>query len=120
MTIEEAIAELLSVANHCRCLYFAKFIETCRICARLLKKRIPKKVLFEDRGYDVMNNENVYGCICPACGLEIITFTDEEVIHSENDEPEKMFHDCFVHHSYIGLNNFCNRCGQALDWGDYK
>ena len=24
-----------------------------------------------------------------------------------------------VHHRYIGLGNFCERCGRRLDWGEY-
>ena len=24
-----------------------------------------------------------------------------------------------VHHGYIGLGNFCERCGRRLDWGEY-
>lgn len=27
-----------------------------------------------------------------------------------------MFHSSMVHHAYIGMNNYCNRCGQKLDW----
>lgn len=29
---------------------------------------------------------------------------------------EDMFHSSMVHHAYIGMNNYCNRCGQKLDW----
>lgn len=84
------------------------------------KKRMPQKVLYEDVGYDQYHNVNLYACICPSCGLEIILFDDNDVKESESDVPEKMFHDCMVHHSYMGLNNFCNRCGQRLDWRTHE
>lgn len=32
--------------------------------------------------------------------------------------PEDMFHSSMVYHAYIGMNNYCNRCGQKLDWGE--
>ena len=83
---------------------------------RVLEKSKPKKVLYEDVGYDTFHNENLYACICPDCGLHIIEFSDSDVDWSESDEPKKMFRDCMVHHAYMGLNNFCNRCGRKLDW----
>ena len=84
----------------------------------------PKKVLFEDVGYDINRNVNVFACVCPDCGLDIITFTDDDIDCDElkkrdSDDPEDMFKSSMVHHSYMGLNNFCNRCGRRLDWGDY-
>lgn len=81
-----------------------------------LKKQIPRKVTYEDIGYNPFHDENVFACICPSCGLHIITFTDSDVESSKSDVPEQMFHDCLTHHNYEGLNNFCNRCGQKLDW----
>ena len=79
-----------------------------------------KKVLFEDIGYDSFHNVNVYACICPSCGLHIIEFTDDEVdLYCDTDDPEVMFKSSMVHHGYEGLNSFCNRCGQRLDWGNY-
>lgn len=30
-----------------------------------------KKVLFEDIGYDLSRNINVYACICPSCGQRL-------------------------------------------------
>ncbi len=80
------------------------------------KKQIPQKVEYEDIGYDQYKNMNVYACICPSCGLNIIKFDDEDIKKSKSDEPKEMFHDCMVHHAYMGLNNFCHRCGQRLDW----
>ena len=84
----------------------------------------PKKVLFEDVGYDINRNVNVFSCVCPDCGLDIITFTDDDIDFDslqkcDSDEPEDMFKSSMVHHGYMGLNNFCNRCGRRLDWGDY-
>ncbi len=84
---------------------------------KALQKQIRKKVLFEDVGYNIHHSLNVYACICPSCGLHIITFDDDDVINSEHDEPEAMFHDCLVQHNYEGRNEFCNRCGQKLYWG---
>ena len=48
-----------------------------------------------------------------------IEFDDNDVSEKcESDDVEKMFHSSMVHHAYIGLNNYCNRCGQKLDWSD--
>lgn len=81
----------------------------------------PKKVKFEDIGYDRFHDVNVYACICPDCGLNIFEFTDDDVDDKcDSDDPEVMFKSSMVHHGYMGLNNFCNRCGRKLDWGDYK
>ena len=80
----------------------------------------PKKVLFEDVGYNICRNVNVYACICPDCGLHIFEFTDDDVDDKcDSDNPEVMFKSSMVHHGYIGLGNFCERCGRRLDWGDY-
>lgn len=79
------------------------------------KKQIPQKVVYEDIGYDMHKNVNVYACICPSCGLHIIRFDDSDIKCFDGDE-KAMFHSNMVHHAYIGLNNFCNRCGQKLDW----
>lgn len=78
-------------------------------------KRNPKRVLYRDIGYDNHNNENVYACICPTCDLHIITFTDSD-IKCDSDKPKEIFHSGMVHHAYEGRNNYCNRCGQKLDW----
>ena len=84
-----------------------------------LEKQIPKKVSYEDVGYEQYGNVNVYACICPSCDLEIIKFNDNDVSEKcESDDVEKMFHSSMVHHAYIGLNNYCNRCGQKLDFGE--
>ena len=78
------------------------------------------KVKFEDIGYDPFHNVNVYACICPDCGLHIFEFTDDDVDDKcDSDDPEVMFRSSMVHHGYMGLDNFCNRCGRKLDWGDY-
>lgn len=87
---------------------------------RAEKKQIPQKVVYEDIGYDQYKDVNVYACICPSCGLYIIKFDDEDVAKSESDEPEKMFHDCMIHHAYAGWNNYCHRCGQKLGWKQYE
>lgn len=80
------------------------------------KKQIPQKVIYEDIGYNYHHNVNVYACICPSCGLHIIEFDDNDIADCDSDEPKEMFHNCMVYHAYMGLNNFCNRCGQKLDW----
>ena len=78
------------------------------------------KVKFEDIGYDPFHDVNVYACICPYCGLHIFEFTDDDVSDErDSDELEIMFKSRMVHHRYMGLNNFCNRCGRKLDWGEY-
>lgn len=93
--------------------------EAFRIAINALEKQIPKKVRYEDVGYEQYGNVNVYACICPSCDLEIIKFNDNDVSEKcESDDVEKMFHSSMVHHAYIGLNNYCNRCGQKLDWSD--
>ncbi len=84
-----------------------------------LEKQMPKKVRYEDVGYEQYDNVNVYACICPSCDLEIIKFDDNDVSKKcESDDVEKMFHSSMVHHAYVGLNNYCNRCGQKLDWSE--
>ena len=91
------------------------------IAIQALEKQIPKKVRYEDVGYEQYGNVNVYACICPSCDLEIIKFNDNDVSEKcESNDVEKMFHSSMVHHAYIGLNNYCNRCGQKLDWSDEK
>lgn len=94
-------------------------IKSIEIAIQALKKQIPKKVRYEDVGYEQYGNVNVYACICPSCDLEIIKFNDNDVSEKcESDDVEKMFRSSMVHHAYIGLNNYCNRCGQKLDWSD--
>lgn len=97
---------------------FLKEAWACDFGAKALKKQIPKKVLYEDVGFDCYHDVNLYACICPSCGLHIIDFSDDDVDSKCNsDNPEDMFHSSMVHHAYIGMNNYCNRCGQKLDWG---
>lgn len=97
---------------------FLKEAWACDSGAKALKKQIPKKVLYEDVGFDCYHDVNLYACICPSCGLHIIDFSDDDVDSKCNsDNPEDMFHSSMVHHAYIGMNNYCNRCGQKLDWG---
>ena len=93
--------------------------EANHMAIKALKKQIPKKVRYEDVGYEQYGNVNVYACICPSCDLEIIKFDDNDVFEKcESDDVEKMFHSSMVHHAYVGLNNYCNRCGQKLDWSE--
>ena len=93
--------------------------EALEIGIQALEKQIPKKVRYEDVGYEQYGNVNVYACICPSCDLEIIKFNDNDVSEKcESDDVEKMFHSSMVHHAYVGLNNYCNRCGQKLDWSE--
>lgn len=96
-----------------------KRAEALDVAIKVLKKQIPKKVRYEDVGYEQYGNVNVYACICPSCDLEIIKFDDNDVSEKcESDDVEKMFHSSMVHHAYVGLNNYCNRCGQKLDWSE--
>lgn len=117
MTESEAITILKAeIVHHPECSIFA---EALGVAIQALEKQIPKKVRYEDVGYEQYGNVNVYACICPSCDLEIIKFNDNDVSEKcESDDVEKMFHSSMVHHAYIGLNNYCNRCGQKLDWGD--
>lgn len=96
---------------------FLKEAWACNAGVKALEKQIPKKVLYEDVGFDCYHDVNLYACICPSCGLHIIDFSDDDVDSKCNsDNPEDMFHSSMVHHAYIGMNNYCNRCGQKLDW----
>lgn len=96
---------------------FLKEAWACDAGVKALEKQIPKKVLYEDVGFDCYHDVNLYTCICPSCGLHIIDFSDDDVDSKCNsDNPEDMFHSSMVHHAYIGMNNYCNRCGQKLDW----
>lgn len=86
------------------------------LIAKAVRKQKTKKVIYEDIGYDDNHDENIYACTCPSCGLHLIVFSDHQVEQSLSDDPEEMFHDCLVHHDYRGLNSYCNRCGQKLNW----
>lgn len=117
MTESEAIKELQDFID----LPFGIDVsdEAAKLAIKALEKQIPKKVRYEYVGYEQYGNVNVYACICPSCDLEIIKFDDNDVSEKcESDDVEKMFHSSMVHHAYIGLNNYCNRCGQELDWGN--
>lgn len=118
MKLEEAIKELSydDTAYGGKCTY-----EVRQRAINALKKQTPKKVLYEDVGYDFHRDVNLYACICPSCGLHIIEFSDIDVDSECNsDSPEDMFRSSMVHHAYIGMNNYCNRCGQRLDWSEQK
>lgn len=96
-----------------------EYLEALEVAIKALKKQIPKKVLYEDVGYNCHRDENLYACICPSCGLHIIEFSDNDAdLGCDSDGPEDMFHSSMVHHAYIGMNNYCNRCGQKLDWSE--
>ena len=100
-------------------LNYLKRNEALKMAINALEKQMQKKVKYEDVGYDQYNNVNVYACICPSCGLEIIRFNDNDISDKcESGDTEEMFHSSMVHHAYIGLNNYCNRCGQKLDFGE--
>lgn len=87
---------------------------------KALKKQNAKKVIIEDTGYSQYRNVNLYACICPSCGLHIIDFDDLDVSESKSDNPSEMFRDCLVRHGYEGRNNYCNRCGQKIDWSEVE
>lgn len=93
---------------------------TVSVAVKAIMKQLPKKVLYEDVGYDFRKNENLYACICPSCKCRIIDFSDGDISYYDGFDGnfEKMFHSSMVHHAYDGLNGYCNRCGQKLDWGD--
>jgi hypothetical protein len=118
MTESEAIKELHKIRPRGGIIP-QKRAEALDMAIKALEKQIPKKVRYEDAGYEQYGNVNVYACICPSCNLEIIKFNDNDVSEKcESNNIEKMFHSSMVHHAYIGLNNYCNRCGQKLDWSD--
>lgn len=94
-----------------------KMNDDIEVLQELVDKATPKKIIYEDIGYDHYKNVNVYGCICPSCGLHIIEFTDDDV-STDSDDIETMFNSSMVHHGHQGLNNFCNRCSQAFDWSE--
>lgn len=125
MAESEAIEELkydcneLGKAIPCDTSWGYSFENAYGMATKALEKQMPKKVKYEDVGYDQYNNVNVYACICPSCDLEIIKFNDNDVSDKcESCGVEKMFHSSMVYHAYIGLNNYCNRCGQKLDWSE--
>ena len=94
-------------------------LEVRQEAIKALKKQIPRKVQYEDVGFDCHHDVNLYACICPSCGLHIIEFSDIDVDSECNsDSPEDMFRSSMVHHAYVGMNNYCNRCGQKLDWSE--
>lgn len=118
MTESEAIKELHKIRPRGGIIP-QKRAEALDVAIQALEKQMPMKVRYEDVGYEQYGNVNVYACICPSCDLEIIKFDGNDVSEKcESDDVEKMFHSSMVHHAYIGLNNYCNRCGQKLDWSD--
>ncbi len=118
MKPEEALKEL----SYDNTAYGGNCTHEVRMAAiKALKKQIPKKILYEDVGYDQYQDVNLYACTCPSCGMHIIRFSDDDVNPMcDSDNPENMFHSSMEHHAYIGMNNYCNRCGQKLDWGENK
>lgn len=118
MTESEAIKELHEIRPRGGIIP-QKRAEALDVAIQALEKQIPMKVRYEDVGYEQYGNVNVYACICPSCDLEIIKFDDNDVSEKcKSDDVEKMFHSSMVHHAYVGLNNYCNRCGQKLDWSE--
>lgn len=116
MKSEEALKELSygDTAYGGNCTY-----EVRMGAIKALKKQIHRKVRYEVVEYDEYYDVSLYACICPSCGLHIIEFSDNDVVFKCNsDSPEDVFHSSMVHHAYIGMNNYCNRCGQKLDWGE--
>ena len=125
MTESKAIKNIKDIFDECTeseetvCYVTGVDAPALEMAINALEKQIPKKVSYEDVGYEQYGNVNVYACICPSCDLEIIKFNDNDVSEKcESDDVEKMFHSSMVHHAYIGLNNYCSRCGQKLDWSD--
>lgn len=87
-----------------------------------LEKQIPQKVIYEDIGCDTYTGQNIYACRCPLCGFCIFGIGENDIV-SEKDfdgDVEKMIRSCLARHNYKVHDRFCNRCGQALDWGDKK
>lgn len=125
MNLKETINELQRRFKQTKGRYFQyeisveEYEKATKLAVKSLEKQIPKKVLYEDAGYNPWHDVNLYACICPSCGLHIIEFSDDGVDSKcDSDSPEDVFHSSMVHHGYIGLNNFCNRCGQKLKWED--
>lgn len=88
---------------------------------RILEKAKPKKVLFDDIGTNWINGEPIFGCLCPSCELALFQFTTDDLNDDiDTDDIETRFKSCFVHHGYMGRLNYCDRCGQKLDWGKYE
>ena len=84
---------------------FLKEAWACDFGTKALKKQIPMKVLSDEGGSDFPLVVILYACICPACGLLILEFSDYDVDSERNsDNPEYMFHSNMVHHAYIGMN----------------
>lgn len=52
----------------------AEYREALKRAVKALKKQIPRKILYEDVGYDCHHDVNLYSCICPSCRLPIIEF----------------------------------------------
>ena len=96
-----------------------KYRAALEIEVKAVRKQMRRKVRYEVVEYDECYDVNLYACICPSCGLHIIEFSDNDVVFKCNsDSPEDMFHSSMVHHAYVGMNNYCNRCGQKLDWSE--
>jgi hypothetical protein len=119
MTPQQTIETLKLMQSEVEWEYTMDYTSAIDKSIKILKRHIPQKIKYEFLKYNTYTCKNEYACRCPSCGTYIITFSDKEVnrgYNNNDDDIEKMFHNSMVHHAYMGLNNFCNCCGQKLKW----
>lgn len=71
---------------------------------KALEKQIPKKVIYEYLGRERFQNLTMYASRCPSCNLQITSI----LVHDKRTATSLI--------RRFGLNTYCNRCGQKLDW----
>lgn len=82
---------------------------------KALEKQVKAPVKFEDIGCNHYHKIKAYAAICPRCGVHLIEYAS-----SSSGDPEKLFKASMNHHDHIGINSYCTRCGQRLEWGSYR
>jgi hypothetical protein len=94
MTLQEVIRFLEKTIAGCHILRDRQLKEVCITSINALEKQIPKKPIVDPA--NLCDFQNFH---CPKCNQKIIARLDGEWIAGK-------------------LQNYCDKCGQALDWSD--
>ena len=99
MTAQEAIKaiQIKERQSECKATRMCEFCEWLAMAEEALEKQIPKKILYRKQNYGTP-------WLCCECEADQ---TPTEFFSTDGSEPNEK-------HTY------CWKCGQKLDWGDYK
>ena len=95
MTAQEAIKRFKPIIDNEA--YTDSYQDACKMAIEALEKQIPKKILYRKQNYGTP-------WLCCECEADQ---TPTEFFSIDGSEPKEK-------HTY------CWKCGQKLDWGDYK